>query len=104
MGNFFVLNLFVGVVIDNFNEMKEILSGTSMLSEEQKQWIEIHKLFLKSSPEKLVDPPLGWRKQVYIFVNWKPFDLFITICIVLNIVAMAVKTYNSDSMMEEILT
>jgi hypothetical protein len=44
--------------------MKEILSGTSMLSEEQKQWIEIHKLFLKSSPEKLIDPPLGWQKQV----------------------------------------
>jgi hypothetical protein len=64
VGNFFVLNLFVGVVIDNFNEMKEILSGTSMLSEEQKQWIEIHKLFLKTGPERMIDPPLGWQKQV----------------------------------------
>lgn len=60
----FVLNLFVGVVIDNFNEMKEELSGTSLLTDEQRQWIEIHKLFLKEPPTKMVDPPIGWRKIV----------------------------------------
>lgn len=35
----FILNLFVGVVIDNFNHMKEELGGYILLSEEQRNWV-----------------------------------------------------------------
>ncbi len=34
VGHMFILNLFVGVVIDNFNHMKEQLGGYILLSEE----------------------------------------------------------------------
>ena len=41
IGNIFLLNLFVGVVIDSFNKQKEKMWGYVMLSDQQKEWIEI---------------------------------------------------------------
>jgi len=57
MGNMFILNLFVGVIIDNFNMIKEELGGIKLLSAEQRTWVEIQKLFLKNTPEPLLKPP-----------------------------------------------
>lgn len=57
IGNFLVLNLFVGVIIDNFNVIKEKNSGVSMFRKEQKLWVEIQRLFLKKTPAKLIIPP-----------------------------------------------
>lgn len=57
IGNFLVLNLFVGVIIDNFNVIKEKNSGVSMFRKEQKVWVEIQRLFLKKMPQKLIIPP-----------------------------------------------
>lgn len=57
IGNFLVLNLFVGVIIDNFNVIKEKNSGVSMFRKEQKTWVEIQRLFLKKMPQKLIIPP-----------------------------------------------
>ena len=34
VGNFFIVNLFVGVVIDNFNKIKDKLGGYALLSPE----------------------------------------------------------------------
>ena len=41
VGSQFILNLFVGVVIDNFNKIKEKELGNVFLTESQKQWIEV---------------------------------------------------------------
>lgn len=57
VGNFLILNLFVGVIIDNFNMIKEQNSGVSLFRKEQKLWVEIQRLFLKKTPQKLIIPP-----------------------------------------------
>lgn len=57
VGNFLILNLFVGVIIDNFNMIKEQNSGVSLFRKEQKLWVEIQRLFLKKVPQKLIIPP-----------------------------------------------
>lgn len=57
VGNFFIVNLFVGVIIDNFNMIKRENEGIKMLSKEQKTWVEIQKLFLKNIPIKFIKPP-----------------------------------------------
>ena len=42
IGSQFIINLFVGVVIDNFNKIKEKEElGSMFVTEDQKQWIEI---------------------------------------------------------------
>jgi len=57
----FILNLFVGVIIDNFNSIKEEMGGIRLLTTEQRSWVEIQKVFLKTKPEMLIIPPEGWR-------------------------------------------
>merc|ERR1719258_875599 len=43
MGSFFVINLFVGVVCDTFNEMKSQLGGLFLLTDRQKEWVSMRK-------------------------------------------------------------
>jgi len=45
IGSQFIINLFVGVVIDNFNKIKEKEElGSMFVTKEQKSWIEIQKV------------------------------------------------------------
>lgn len=39
VGGFFVVNLFTGVVIDNYNRIKETHDGAAFLTTEQKEWV-----------------------------------------------------------------
>jgi hypothetical protein len=39
-GNFLILDLFTGVVVQTFNREKEILGKNFLLSDNQKKWIE----------------------------------------------------------------
>ena len=38
IGNFFLMNLFVGVIISTYNREKEMLGRDFMLTSEQKKW------------------------------------------------------------------
>ena len=45
VGSQFIINLFVGVVIDNFNTIKEKEElGNTFVTEQQRSWIEIQKI------------------------------------------------------------
>ena len=50
VASFFLLNLFVGVVISNFNSEQDKLGGNHLLSEKQKEWIDVRLLVLRSAP------------------------------------------------------
>lgn len=39
IGNFFIMNLFVGVLVSTYNREKEILGKNFLLTEEQKKWL-----------------------------------------------------------------
>jgi hypothetical protein len=43
IGNIFILNLFVGIVIDKFNRLKDRMCGYSLMTRDQKEWIETEK-------------------------------------------------------------
>ena len=58
VGSFFVLNLFVGVAIDKFNDMQaEHLGQNVFLTPEQEQWVTIQRLMTKCKPEKMHEVP-----------------------------------------------
>ena len=38
IGGLFAMNLFVGVVIDQFSRMKEEFEGSALLTKDQQQW------------------------------------------------------------------
>ncbi len=59
-GSFFTLNLFIGVIIDNFNQQKKILGGNSLemfMTEEQKKYYNAMKKMGKKKPIKAFPRP-----------------------------------------------
>mmetsp|Transcript_3119 Transcript_3119/g.7221 ORF Transcript_3119/g.7221 Transcript_3119/m.7221 type:complete len:1718 (+) Transcript_3119:685-5838(+) len=91
VGSFFVMNLFVGVTIDKFNEMKEKQEGKSVfLTAEQRNWVSIQKLLVDIHPTKKQTEPEGYlRGAVFRLISSDHFDAFILTLIVLNIIVMA---------------
>lgn len=46
----FFLNLFVGVVVSNFNSEADKIGGNNLLTDKQKEWIDLKLLVLRSQP------------------------------------------------------
>jgi hypothetical protein len=58
VGSFFVLNLFVGVAIDKFNEMQaEYLGQNFTLTPAQEQWVTVQRLMAKAKPPRTPEVP-----------------------------------------------
>lgn len=58
VGSFFVLNLFVGVAIDKFNQMQaEHLGQNIFLTPEQEQWVTIQRLMASTKPARAATEP-----------------------------------------------
>ena len=91
VGSFFVMNLFVGVTIDKFNEMKEKQEGKSVfLTAEQRNWVTVQKMLVDVRPQRKVsEPQNGFRKMIFKLVITEEFDAFILTLIIMNIIVMA---------------
>ncbi|XP_053120686.1 sodium channel protein type 5 subunit alpha-like [Hemicordylus capensis] len=93
-GSFFTLNLFVGVIIDNFNQQKKKFGGEDIfMTEEQKKYYNAMKKLGSKKPQKPVPRPMN-KYQGFIFdiVTLQAFDVGIMILICLNMVTMMVET------------
>ncbi|XP_062982355.1 sodium channel protein type 5 subunit alpha-like [Elgaria multicarinata webbii] len=93
-GSFFTLNLFIGVIIDNFNQQKKKISGQDIfMTEEQKKYYNAMKKLGSKKPQKPIPRPLN-KCQGFIFdvVLNQAFDVFIMLLICLNMVTMMVET------------
>ena len=67
VGSFFIINLFVGVVVDAFNIEKEKLRGYFYLTGEQQEWVDIQTRIHETAPElKLVVPGNTCRRHVFL--------------------------------------
>ena len=40
IGSFVALNLFVGVIVDKFNQIKKDEEGSATMTNEQRQWVQ----------------------------------------------------------------
>lgn len=91
VGSFFVMNLFVGVTIDKFNEMKDKQEGKSVfLTPEQRNWVAIQKLLVDIRPQKkMQEPENSARRSVFAVVISDEFETFILALILLNVLVMA---------------
>lgn len=91
-GSQFIQNLFVGVIMDNFNIIKDREEwGGLFLTQDQRNWIDAQRLGLVVTLTKKVDPPAGLRGNVFKLVNHSLFDGIITFFIFVNTVMMASK-------------
>nr|XP_061799733.1 sodium channel protein type 2 subunit alpha-like [Nerophis lumbriciformis] len=105
-GAFFTLNLFIGVIIDNFNQQKRKFGGQDIfMTEEQKKYYNAMKKLGSKKPQKPIPRPSN-KIQAYIFdITMKQaFDVVIMVLIWLNMVAMMVETDEQSEKKKEILS
>jgi len=96
VGAFFVMELFVGVIIDNFNRIRET-KGRVFMTESQEEWATTKAFIMKIKPERKIPRPkgsVGGKCYDFVMPNLNPkFDQFIMTCIILNSSIMAVQHF-----------
>ncbi|XP_019113443.1 sodium channel, voltage gated, type VIII, alpha subunit b isoform X6 [Larimichthys crocea] len=104
-GSFFTLNLFIGVIIDNFNQQKKKFGGQDIfMTEEQKKYYNAMKKLGSKKPQKPIPRPQNkFQGMVFDFVTQQVFDISIMILICLNMVTMMVETDDQSKETEEVL-
>ena len=99
VGAMIMINVFCGVIIDKYNEMKEESEGSALLTNDQKLWVEAMKLAMAGHAVK------GWPRpnSGFLCIPKKPrlafynlcmlpgFDAFIMGCILLNTLFMGMR-------------
>uniref|UniRef100_A0A8C3FSJ9 Sodium channel protein n=1 Tax=Chrysemys picta bellii TaxID=8478 RepID=A0A8C3FSJ9_CHRPI len=92
-GAFFTLNLFIGVIIDNFNQQKKKIRKDIFMTEEQKKYYNAMKKLGSKKPQKPIPRPHNkCQGLVFDFVTKQAFDIIIMVLICLNMVTMMVET------------
>ncbi|KAM6898606.1 sodium channel protein type 4 subunit alpha A [Lycodopsis pacificus] len=103
-GSFFTLNLFIGVIIDNFNQQKKKINKDLFMTEEQKKYYEAMKKLGSKKPQKPIPRPTNLiQGVVFDFISQQFFDIFIMVLICLNMVTMMVETDNQSPEKEDFL-
>uniref|UniRef100_A0A668AE52 Sodium channel protein n=1 Tax=Myripristis murdjan TaxID=586833 RepID=A0A668AE52_9TELE len=106
-GSFFTLNLFIGVIIDNFNQLFLSLyfGGQDIfMTEEQKKYYNAMKKLGSKKPQKPIPRPMNnIQGMVFDFVTQQVFDISIMILICLNMVTMMVETDDQSEDTENVL-
>ncbi|XP_048512260.1 sodium channel protein para isoform X30 [Athalia rosae] len=105
-GSFFTLNLFIGVIIDNFNEQKKKAGGSleMFMTEDQKKYYNAMKKMGSKKPLKAIPRP-RWRPQAIVFeiVTDKKFDMIIMLFIGLNMLTMTLDHYQQSKTFSDVL-
>ncbi|KFV44559.1 Sodium channel protein type 5 subunit alpha, partial [Gavia stellata] len=103
-GSFFMLNLFIGVVISNFNQQRKKISGKDLfLTEEQKKYYNALKKLGSKKPQKPIPRPLNvFQGLLFDIVSHKAFDITVVTFICLNMVIMMAEN-NSQNGIKDVL-
>ncbi|NWX24909.1 SCN2A protein, partial [Aegotheles bennettii] len=103
-GSFFTLNLFIGVIIDNFNQQKKKISQDIFMTEEQKKYYNAMKKLGSKKPQKPIPRPANkLQGLVFDIVTKQAFDITIMVLICLNMVTMMIETDDQGELMQNIL-
>ncbi|XP_013771201.1 sodium channel protein type 5 subunit alpha-like [Pundamilia nyererei] len=104
-GSFFTLNLFIGVIIDNFNQQKRKLGGQDIfMTEEQKKYYNAMKKLGSKKPQKPIPRPMNALQGFFFdLVGKQAFDIIIMVLILFNMITMMVETDEQPPQMEKIL-
>lgn len=104
-GSFMILNLFVGVIVDELQASKrEDHHGNAFVTEDERTWVEMQSLLLgrvrlKQRPNwdhyrsmyKWGPQMAAGREAALRFCQHRRFEVFMSICIVINTLAMTLR-------------
>ena len=104
VGSFFVMNLFVGVTIDKFNEMKDKQEKSVFMTDEQQSWVTIQRLLVGIRLKKTANRPLNrMRNFIYDVVTSRSFETLILCLIMANILVMSMTHADMSDEFENVL-
>jgi hypothetical protein len=94
---FFVLNLFVSVIVDKFNEEIKRRQGSHTFSEEQKEWVKIQRIMLNANIKIRPTMPKNncFRKLIFKLILSNTFEYMIMFIISLNSIFLCIDCYES---------
>nr|XP_040580398.1 sodium channel protein 60E-like [Lepeophtheirus salmonis] len=99
-GSFFTLNLFIGVIIDNFNALKKKYEGGVLemfLTESQKNYYTAMKKLGRKKPQKVIKRPSNELHALFYDISLsRRFEIAIFILIFLNMVSMGIEHYGQS--------
>ncbi|XP_041464488.1 sodium channel protein 1 brain-like isoform X3 [Lytechinus variegatus] len=107
-GSFFLLNLFIGVIIDNFNTLKRKYEGDSsmdmFLTTSQKQYYQtMRRMGVKKPTKQIKQPTNKIQNFFYRLTTSNKFELVIVFVIVLNMITMMIDHYGMSKELTDIL-
>eukprot|EP00058_Branchiostoma_floridae_P000986 XP_002586474.1 hypothetical protein BRAFLDRAFT_287750 [Branchiostoma floridae] len=106
-GAFFTLNLFIGVIIDNFNAQKKKINGSSadlFMTEDQKKYMEQMKKLGSKSPSKGIPrPDNNFQGFFYDVAMTQAFEVVIMAFIMFNMLTMMMEHEGSSQKFKDIL-
>jgi hypothetical protein len=103
VGRHFTLNLLAGAIIDNFSRMKQELKGSAFMSEGQKKWVRLQRIFMKLKPYRAPKRPEGdpIRTWAYDVVLSDGFKNFINAIIAINMIVLFLRYSGSPTMLND---
>lgn len=105
IGGFFLLNLFIGVVFDNFMRLKKEMESFGFLTEEQREWVKMQRKLASTTPVRtLVCPsPNKFRLACFNIVKRSSFEGMIMFMIAANVTVLALQYDKISESMSETL-
>eukprot|EP00940_MAST-03C_sp_MAST-3C-sp2_P003116 g3116.t1 len=85
IGSFFQLELFVGVIVDQFSRLRRVLDGSALLTREQRAWVNTTRLVSQVELRRdLIMPEGRVRKLCWRLYHSVEMDVVIMIAIAVN--------------------
>ncbi|CUG88146.1 voltage-gated ion channel protein, putative [Bodo saltans] len=94
VGQFFAVNLFIGVLVDRFLDQRRRGEGHALLTPTQQQWILVQKVLFRAEVRGEPQRPPGWRSPIFSLCSHWLFDLTMYILIAANSVLLSAYYYD----------
>uniref|UniRef100_A0AAQ5XIC3 Ion transport domain-containing protein n=1 Tax=Amphiprion ocellaris TaxID=80972 RepID=A0AAQ5XIC3_AMPOC len=101
--SFFVLNMFVGVVVENFHKCRQDQEEEEARLREEKRLKMIEKKRRKAKQRPYYADYCPLRLYIHTLCTSHYLDLFITFIICINVFTMSIEHYNQPQYLEEVL-
>ena len=100
------LNLIIAIMIQKFDKIKQQRNYIKELTEPEREWVHIQKIFMKFHPMPKLNIPKEntFRKKLEKIVNSKAFDNIISILIILSCCTLLIQHNGTSKTYDNILT
>lgn len=96
VGSFFLLELFVGAIVENFSHLRQS-RGYGLMTDAQRKWAATQSFVMKIKPERLLRRPAQmFRGRCYDLVMSKWFESFIIVVIAANSISIATISFGDS--------